>query len=82
MVTHKDSVLPQIYFTISFLSPCHDLQLAVGAASASGSCATDSWPGKKHHCQRVGQPVLPDTSGDASLSSSSLLHVQFSLPSL
>lgn len=53
MVTPKDSVLPQIYFTISFLSPCHDMtaqakQLAVGAAPASGSSATDNWPGKIH----------------------------------
>lgn len=43
----------RVYFTIGFLSLCHDLpaqakQLAVGAAPASGSSATDNWPGKKH----------------------------------
>lgn len=86
MVTHKGSVLAQMYFTIAFLSLGHDLPaqakpMALGAAPASSSSAAETGLGKNtHHCRTVGQTELPDTSGDASLSSSFLLH--FSLTSL
>lgn len=55
MVTHKDTQKSPAsgIFHYRFPLPCHDLpaqakQLAVGAAPASGSSATDSWPGKEH----------------------------------
>lgn len=61
MVTHKGSVLAQMYFTTAFLSLCHGLPaqakpMALGAAPASGSSAAETGQGKNtHHCQTVGQ---------------------------